>query len=112
MARVNKQLLRHKILVILDDRGNFSGRKVNLCFLYFKPTPCIDYLNDFMDKHEHNNGATNSTTTTAEYGWENRLDITMDDIIIQGSNTTRVSRKQVRDFVLFYFILSYNRKKS
>lgn len=90
MARVNKQLLRHKILLTLDDRGNLSCHKVNLCFLYFNPSHCIEYLNDFIERNERNGGA-----STMETGWENRLDVTTDDIIIQGSNTTRVSRKQV-----------------
>lgn len=41
LARVNKQLLRHKIILALDDRGNISCHKVNLCFIYFDAAQCI-----------------------------------------------------------------------
>lgn len=88
MARVNKQLLRHKILLALDDRGNISCHKVNLCFLYFEPSQCVNYINEFLERNEQNG-------TTIPPGWESRLDVSVGDIIIQGSNTTRVSRKQV-----------------
>jgi len=93
MARVNKQLIRHKILLALDDRGNISCHKVNLCFIYFDPTLCVKYINDFIDRNELNG-------TTIEPGWEARLDVSADDIVIQGSNTTRVSRKQERGLLL------------
>lgn len=91
MARVNKQLLRHKILLTLDDHhGNFSCQKVNLCFMYFDASQCIDHLNDFIERSDLDGGG----DSTGVNGWKN-LDVTMDDIIIQGSNTLRVSRKQV-----------------
>jgi len=41
MAQVNKHLLKHKILLGLDDRGKISCHKVNLCFIYFDTTDCI-----------------------------------------------------------------------
>lgn len=41
MGQVNKHLLRHKILLGLDDRGKISCHKVNLCFIYFDTTDCI-----------------------------------------------------------------------
>uniref|UniRef100_A0A182MMS5 Transmembrane protein 268 n=1 Tax=Anopheles culicifacies TaxID=139723 RepID=A0A182MMS5_9DIPT len=89
MARVNKQLIRHKILLALDDRGHISCHKVNLCFLYFEPSQCISYLNEFIERSEQNGN-------TIEPGWESRLDVTTNDIVIQGANTTRLSRKQGR----------------
>ncbi|XP_058122310.1 uncharacterized protein LOC131293113 [Anopheles ziemanni] len=89
MARVNKQLIRHKILLALDDRGHISCHKVNLCFLYFEPSQCISYLNEFIERSEQNGN-------TIEPGWEGRLDVTTNDIVIQGANTTRLSRKQGR----------------
>ncbi|KAL5280316.1 hypothetical protein ACFFRR_004348 [Megaselia abdita] len=94
LARVNKQLMRHKILIVLDDRGRISCHKVNLCFIYFDPTQCISYLNEFIERCEQN-GA------NIQAGWESKLDIDVNDIVIQGSNTTRVSRKQERSMLLF-----------
>ena len=88
MARVNKLLIRHKILLALDDRGHISCHKVNLCFIYFDPAQCISYLNEFIERSEQNGN-------TIEPGWERRLDVPISDIIIQGANTTRLSRKQV-----------------
>uniref|UniRef100_A0A2M4CR36 Uncharacterized protein n=1 Tax=Anopheles darlingi TaxID=43151 RepID=A0A2M4CR36_ANODA len=93
MARVNKQLIRHKILLALDDRGHISCHKVNLCFLYFEPSQCISYLNEFIERSEQNGN-------TIEPGWESRLDVTTNDIVIQGANTTRLSRKQERGMLL------------
>ncbi|XP_058820309.1 uncharacterized protein LOC131682665 isoform X2 [Topomyia yanbarensis] len=93
MARVNKQLIRHKILLALDDRGHISCHKVNLCFMYFEPSQCISYLNEFIERSEQNGN-------TIEPGWESRLDVTTNDIVIQGANTTRLSRKQERGLLL------------
>lgn len=44
LARVNKLLLRHKIIIALDDRGNISCHKVHLCFIYFDAAQCIRYI--------------------------------------------------------------------
>lgn len=89
LARVNKQLIKHKILLILDDRGRISCHKVNLCFLYFDSAPCVNYLNEFLEHTEQNGGE------AIKAGWEAKLDIDLNDIVIQGSNPVRLSRKQV-----------------
>lgn len=44
LARVNKLLLRHKIMIALDDRGNISCHKIHLCFIYFDPTQCMKWV--------------------------------------------------------------------
>lgn len=88
LASVNKQLIRHKIILALDDRGRISCHKVNLCFMYYDPEQCVNYLNEFIERSEQNGN-------TIEAGWESRLDVDVNDIIIQGSNTTRVSKRKV-----------------
>uniref|UniRef100_A0A1A9ZHV2 Transmembrane protein 268 n=1 Tax=Glossina pallidipes TaxID=7398 RepID=A0A1A9ZHV2_GLOPL len=88
LARVNKQLIKHKILLILDDRGRISCHKVNLCFLYFDSTQCVNFLNEFLEQTEQNGGE------AIKAGWEAKLDIDLNDIVIQGSNPVRLSRKQ------------------
>lgn len=94
LASVNKQLLRHKIIVALDDRGRISCHKVNLCFMYYDPEQCVNYLNEFIERSEQNG-------RMIEAGWESRLDVDVNDIVIQGSQTTRVSRRKVSsDFML------------
>jgi hypothetical protein len=47
---------------------------------------CVDYINEFLEKREQSG-------QTIEGGWE--LDIDTPDIYIQGTNPTRISRKQV-----------------
>lgn len=88
LASVNKQLIRHKIILALDDRGRMSCHKVNLCFMFYDPEQCVNYLNDFIERSEQNGN-------TIEAGWEQRLDVDVNDIIIQGSSTTRVSKRKV-----------------
>lgn len=101
LASVNKQLLRHKIILALDDRGRISCHKVNLCFMYYDPEQCVNYLNEFIERSEQNG-------TTIQPGWESRLDVDVNDIVIQGSNTTRVSRKKVKLFCMeFSVFLSF-----
>ncbi|XP_061402220.1 transmembrane protein 268-like, partial [Musca vetustissima] len=95
LARVNKQLIKHKILLVLDDRGRISCHKVNLCFLYFDSGPCVSFLNEFLEHTEQNGGE------AIKAGWERKLDIDLNDIVIQGSTPVRVSRKQEQAGQLF-----------
>lgn len=87
LARVNKQLIKHKIILVLDDRGKISCHKVNLCFLYFDSLHCVEFLNSFLE-HTEQNGH------NLQAGWEAKLDLDVNDIVIQGSNPMRLSRKQ------------------
>lgn len=57
--------------------------------MYYDPEQCINYLNDFIERSEQNGNM-------IEPGWESRLDVDVNDIVIQGSNTTRVSKRKVR----------------
>lgn len=41
MASVNNSLIKHNLLLGVDDRGKLSCHKVNLCFIYFEPSDCI-----------------------------------------------------------------------
>ncbi|XP_023172279.2 uncharacterized protein LOC111600426 isoform X2 [Drosophila hydei] len=95
LARVNKQLMRHKILLVLDDRGRISCHKVNLCFMYFDATQCVSFLNEFLEHTEQNGGE------AIKAGWEAKLDIDVNDIVIQGTQPMRLSRKQERGLQLF-----------
>ncbi|XP_058809246.1 transmembrane protein 268 isoform X2 [Phymastichus coffea] len=100
MAQVNKHLLRHKILLGLDDRGKISCHKVNLCFIYFDTTDCIKKLQEVIEREERegrligNNDESSRSRRQREL--QQRMDIDDSDIVIQGATTTRVSRKQER----------------
>nr|CAD7602672.1 unnamed protein product [Timema genevievae] len=99
MAQVNKHLLRHSIILGLDDRGKLSCHKVNLCFIYFDTMDCIKKLQEVIDREEREGRPVNREETAEErrqrQAFQERMDIEDRDIIIQGSNTTRLSRKQV-----------------
>ena len=41
LASVNASLVKHNLLLALDDRGKISCHKVNLCFIYLNNTQCI-----------------------------------------------------------------------
>lgn len=86
LGRVNKQLMKHKLLLTLDDRGKMSCHKVTLCFMFFDSAPCIAHLQQVIERDEG---------SSIPVGWERRLDVTANDIVIQGNQTTRLSRKQV-----------------
>ncbi|XP_014610926.1 PREDICTED: transmembrane protein C9orf91 homolog isoform X2 [Polistes canadensis] len=98
MAQVNKHLLRHKILLGLDDRGKISCHKVNLCFIYFDTTDCIKKLQEVIEREECEGRIirSNENDTQRKRELQQRMDIDDGDIVIQGSTTTRISRKQER----------------
>nr|CAD7202694.1 unnamed protein product [Timema douglasi] len=97
MAQVNKHLLRHSIILGLDDRGKLSCHKVNLCFIYFDTADCIKKLQEVIDREEREGRPVNREETAEErrqrQAFQERMDIEDRDIIIQGSNTTRLSRE-------------------
>lgn len=104
MAQVNKHLLRHKILLGLDDRGKISCHKVNLCFLYFDSSECINKLQDFIEAEERDGraiGEDESSKARRAKDMQQRMDIDDSDIVIQGSTITRLSRKQGKSERLF-----------
>lgn len=42
MLKVNKNFLKHKILLVSIDRGHISCHKVNLHFIYYDSAECIE----------------------------------------------------------------------
>ncbi|XP_011692248.1 PREDICTED: uncharacterized protein LOC105452646 isoform X4 [Wasmannia auropunctata] len=97
MAQVNKHLLRHKILLGLDDRGKISCHKVNLCFIYFDTTDCVKKLQEVIEREEREGrviGGDDASDLSRQRELQQRMDIDDGDIVIQGSTTTRISRKQ------------------
>jgi hypothetical protein len=53
MAKVNKSFIKHKIIVVTIDRGHISCHKVNLNFIYYDSTECINTLNNFIYNHSN-----------------------------------------------------------
>ncbi|XP_017882079.1 uncharacterized protein LOC108626116 isoform X3 [Ceratina calcarata] len=109
MAQVNKHLLRHKILLGLDDRGKISCHKVNLCFIYFDTTDCIKKLQEVIEREEREGrviGEDGHSEMHRKRELQQRMDIDDSDIVIQGSTTTRISRKQLdkRQHILITYL--------
>ncbi|CAA9994372.1 unnamed protein product [Nesidiocoris tenuis] len=100
MANVNKYLIRHKIILGLDDRGKISCHKVNLCFIYFDTADCVKKLHEVIDREEAAGRILNRDETLEQKSkreqFQKSMDIEDQDYIIQGAQSTRVSRKQAR----------------
>ena len=41
VAKANQQLIRHNIILGVDDRGKLSCQKTHLCFIYFDTADCV-----------------------------------------------------------------------
>ncbi|KAF8782000.1 hypothetical protein HNY73_012337 [Argiope bruennichi] len=97
IASVNALMYKHRILVGLDDRGKISCHKVNLIFVYFDVSYCIKYLKDMLENEEKINmqeAAASEPKGNQSSIDQSRMDIDTSDIIITGSNTTRVCQKE------------------
>ncbi|RZF31859.1 hypothetical protein LSTR_LSTR009506 [Laodelphax striatellus] len=94
MANVNKHLIRHRIILGLDDRGKMSCHKVNLCFIFFDTSECIKKLQEVIDREEAEGRTVNRDEERSRKEFAQRMDIEDGDIIIQGTNPQRRSRKQ------------------
>lgn len=99
MAGINLQLMKHKILLGLDDRGKLSCHKVNLCFIYFDPSDCLSKLQQLIEDDAR--AVASADGATRPLPLHTRLDIDDPDIIISGATTTRISRDQERPRLFF-----------
>ncbi|XP_047472842.1 transmembrane protein 268-like isoform X1 [Penaeus chinensis] len=99
IAGINLQLLRHKILLGLDDRGKLSCHKVNLCFIYFDTHDCVAKLQEIIEQEERAGRTVNSEEAKMS-PLHQRMDIDDSDIIITGATNTRISRQQDRARIL------------
>ncbi|XP_042225200.1 transmembrane protein 268-like isoform X2 [Homarus americanus] len=95
MAEINVQLVRHKIILGLDDRGKLSCHKVNLCFIYFDTHDCVAKLQEIIEQEERAGRNVNSDEAKMT-PLRDRMDIDDSDIIITGATNTRISRQQER----------------
>ncbi|XP_053641680.1 transmembrane protein 268 isoform X3 [Cherax quadricarinatus] len=95
LAEINIQLVRHKIILGLDDRGKLSCHKVNLCFIYFDTHDCLAKLQEIIEQEERAGRNVNNDETKMTPLRE-RLDIDDSDIIITGATNRRISRQQER----------------
>jgi len=100
MGRVNASLLKHKLIIGVDDRGKLSCHKVNLCFMYLDSSPCITYLENLLDdkpEDQANNGVVfdREAYLREVEGFDDR------EIVVSGRNSVKIGGKSERAEKLF-----------
>jgi len=100
MASVNSGLVKHNLLLGLDDRGKISCHKVNLCFLYFDYTKCVAHLekllNEKPDERAENGAVFDRDTYLRDT--EGFDDV---EVVVAGRNSVQVGKKGERAEKLF-----------
>lgn len=100
MGSVNASLLKHKLIIGVDDRGKLSCHKVNLCFIYLDSAPCITYLENLLDdkpEDRANNGVVfdREAYLREVEGFDDR------EIVVSGRNSVKIGGKSERAEKLF-----------
>jgi len=95
MASINASLMKHKIILGLDDRGRLSCHKVNLCFIYFDPADCCKKLESVLADqtpvaNDQNGGVFDRDQYLKDEGFE---DV---EVVVAGRNAVKLDRKQER----------------
>jgi len=102
MASVNAGLIKHNLLLGMDDRGKLSCHKINLCFIYFNAADCIAALEKVLDEkpEEPSSAQTNGGFDRNRYlrHTEQFDDV---EVVVGGRNNARVSQKSERAEKLF-----------
>jgi len=100
IGSVNAGLIKHKLLLGVDDRGKLSCHKVNLCFMYFDSNPCITYLERLLeDKAEDK--ATNGVVVDREAYLKDIEGFQDREIVVAGRNSVKIGGKRERAEKLF-----------
>jgi len=100
MAVVNNSLIKHKLLLGVDDRGKISCHKVNLCFIYFDPSDCIKRLETVLaEKPEEANGDAPGFNREAYLRNEEQFEDV--EVVVGGRNAVRIERGHERAEKLF-----------
>jgi len=92
MAFINTDLIKHNIILGLDDRGKISCQKVNLCFIYFDPTECIKKLESILEEKQDENG----DAFDREVYLKNEEQFQDVEIVVPGRTVSNINRKHER----------------
>lgn len=100
MATINGGLMKHKLLLGLDDRGKLSCHKANLCFMYLDPAPCITHLEKLLNEKPDDRAENGIVFDRDVYlreveGFDDR------EVVVSGRNSVRVGGKVERAEKLF-----------
>ena len=105
MSFINSNLLKHNIILGVDDRGKLSCQKVNLCFIYFESADCIKRLEKVLEeKPKDNNNANGEVAFDREAYLKNVEEFEDVEVIVPGAGRTasaKINRKRDRAEKLF-----------
>ncbi|XP_076316331.1 uncharacterized protein LOC143228834 isoform X1 [Tachypleus tridentatus] len=98
MASVNALLYKQNLLLGLLDVGKISCHKINLIFIYFDVSYCLNYLKNMLENEGQVGKEISSEPQQPEIRIQDidhsQLDIDTSDIIITGHTITHVSQKE------------------
>jgi len=100
MASVNSGLVKHNLLLGLDDRGKISCHKVNLCFLYFDNTKCVAHLEKLLNE-KPDERAENGAVFDREAYLRDTEGFDGVEVVVAGRNSVQVGKKGERAEKLF-----------
>lgn len=100
MSSINQTLLKHNLLLGVDDRGKLSCHKVNLCYIYFEAGECIKKLQALLAEKPETNSNGEAAFDREAYlrTVENFEDV---EVVVAGRNSVRIDRRQERAEKLF-----------
>jgi len=100
MASVNSGLVKHNLLLGLDDRGKISCHKVNLCFLYFDSTNCVAHLEKLLSE-KPDERAENGVVFDRDTYLKDTEEFDDVEVVVAGRNSVQVGKKGERAEKLF-----------
>jgi len=100
MASVNSGLVKHNLLLGLDDRGKISCHKVNLCFLFFDNTNCVAHLEKLLNE-KPDERAENGAVFDRDTYLKDTEEFDDVEVVVAGRNSVQVGKKGERAEKLF-----------
>merc|ERR1719411_2043347 len=101
IASVNSGLIKHKLLLALDDRGKVSCHKINLCFIYLDCSLCIAQLEKLLNEKPDE-----TTVNGAIFDREAYLkEVEEVEVVVSGRNSTyggKRTQERAEKLFLYY----------
>jgi len=102
MAFINSSLLKHNIILGVDDRGKLSCQKVNLCFIYLESADCIKKLEQILDEKPPEDATQNGNKLFDREEYLKTVEEFDDvEVVVPGRPSAKVNRKRDRAEKLF-----------
>lgn len=95
IASVNSGLVKHNLLLALDDRGKISCHKVNICFIYLNSSPCIAQLEKLLNE-KPDETAVNGAVFDRESYLRNVEEFEDVEVVVTGRNNVTLGKKGER----------------